>query len=127
MTHFNNLMIPIAWPVFDSIQLLRTDPESDFHLEEIHLLTDVCRDCEGSGITWDGIVLYPQDFDEDPDLHNSVMEGAFDKPCPECRGNKVVRYPDHNVRTRSIELLEQALDDRLQYELERDAERRAGC
>lgn len=123
----NNFDIPIAWPVFDAIQLLRTDPKSDFHLQEIRLQTDVCHDCEGRGITWDGLVLYPADFEEDIDLHQRVIDGAFDKPCPECRGNKVVRYPDHNVRSRSLELLEQALDDRLQYELERAAERRAGC
>lgn len=61
----------------------------------IPLRTDVCRRCQGTGITWDdGIALGQSDFDEDPFLHEDIMNGSFDRLCEECNGNKVLRYID---------------------------------
>lgn len=121
--------IPINPLEFGVIQALRQDhPTSGFDLQDIELQTEVCRDCEGSGITWNGITLFASDFDEDPDLHSRVMEGAFDRPCEECNGNKVLRYVNYDAaKTPSLEALEAATLEGLEWKMQEAAERAAGC
>jgi len=107
------------------------DHDSDHPIDstnELSFTTDVCRACEGTGITWNGVVLFQSDFDEDPFLHESVMDGAFDRPCEECGGNKVLRYIDwDSPQTHSVRQVKKMLEDIWESRALDAAERRAGC
>lgn len=54
----------------------------------------VCPTCEGRGShvnpSIDSQGLSAEDFDEDPDFREDYFSGAYDVPCAECRGNRVV-------------------------------------
>ena len=57
---------------------------------------EICDKCEGAGTGYlgnRGFVLTSEDFDEDPDLYNDVMDGHYDRPCIECDGTGKVLYP----------------------------------
>ena len=61
----------------------------------IRLHSVVCRDCDGSGITWaKGLAFTAQDFWEDPDLSEAICEGHYDRPCETCGGARVMRDVD---------------------------------
>lgn len=65
--------------------------------EETHTLSvkfEVCDTCEGKGrhvnpsIDCDGLTF--EDFAEDPDFAEKYFGGAYDVPCYECSGRRVV-------------------------------------
>jgi hypothetical protein len=104
----------------------------NFSTNELPVRTDVCHRCQGTGVTWGGIVLGQSDFDEDPYLHESIMNGSFDRPCEECNGNKVLQYVnwddyDSFPKTHSLRLLREMLEDIWESRAMEAAERRAGC
>ena len=55
-------------------------------------------------------------------------EGAFDRPCEECGGNKVLRYIDwDSPQTHSVRQVKKMLEDIWESRALDAAERRAGC
>ncbi len=64
---------------------------------EIPAVFDVCPVCEGRGhhvdpgIDSHGINM--EEFYEDPEFAEEYFDGAYDVPCNECRGDRVVLVP----------------------------------
>lgn len=56
----------------------------------------VCPTCRGSGSTvfgWgkrDAAVFTYEDFEQDPDLKDDLLNGIYNKSCPECNGLRVI-------------------------------------
>ena len=69
-------------------------PENHDGILEGQTKFEVCETCRGSGAVVNPSIdaggLTPEDFDEDPDFHESYMQGDYDICCPECGGEKVV-------------------------------------
>lgn len=61
---------------------------------------EVCPRCDGEGShvnpSIDGHGLSSDDFAEDPDFAEAYFSGAYDVPCEECRGRRVVLVPDES-------------------------------
>jgi hypothetical protein len=58
------------------------------------------------------------------------MRGAYDKPCPECRGNKIVLYIDWDQADKKDPMVvayREHLDEEDRYRAICEAERRAGA
>lgn len=83
----------------------------------------VCPTCEGNGshtnpnIDCGGISA--EDFYEDPGFAEDYFNGAYDQPCNECKGLRVVPEVDRN--NNSKEMIER-YDDHLRFEAEYAAE-----
>lgn len=100
----------------------------------------VCPLCFGNGtVLKDGLrghAFNESDRDEMGLDFNEVMSdmrsGKYDVVCPDCKGNNVINIPDLEKATKDqlkvIESFFRILDnERLEYEAECAAERRAGC
>src|SRR5690606_24275330 len=63
---------------------------------------EVCGECDGQGTTmfgWrnaDQPAYTAEDFEEDPDFYSNMMAGAYDKPCPVCKGRTTIKVVDEN-------------------------------
>jgi hypothetical protein len=59
---------------------------------------EVCERCRGTGVhvnpSIDGHGLSQEDFDNDPDFKEAYFSGAYDVTCYECKGLRVVLYPN---------------------------------
>jgi hypothetical protein len=59
---------------------------------------EVCPLCAGRGKHVNPAIdaggLTREDFDEDPDFAEDYFAGAYDVPCYECKGQRVVPVPD---------------------------------
>jgi len=101
------------------------------NVDEANLLNwrrQLCSECDGTGTTWNGVALFASDFDEDPDLGESVMNGSFDRPCETCHGSKVVEAVCPQVTEPSAyAVFEIFLQDIYECRAEEAAERQAGC
>lgn len=65
---------------------------------------EVCPRCEGKGThvnpSIDGNGLTQADFDEaGPEFLEDYLAGAYDVPCYECKGQRVVAVPDFSRMT----------------------------
>lgn len=76
----------------------RGDDEGGEQLVEVPLKFDVCPLCDGRGShvnpSIDAHGLSAEDFAEDPDFADDYFRGAYDQPCNECGGQRVVPVPD---------------------------------
>ncbi len=63
----------------------------------------VCEECDGSGVTTrhiesDGGGFTSSEWDEvcdgDPEFAENYLSGVYDRPCPECNGERVTLTPD---------------------------------
>jgi len=57
----------------------------------------ICPTCKGEGVGYlgnRGFVLTYEDFQEDPDLKQDILDGVYDQPCTHCRGTGKVKMPD---------------------------------
>lgn len=76
---------------------------------ELPCIYSVCPTCDGKGshvnpsIDADGLTA--EDFAEDPEFAESYFRGAYDMPCNECKGRRVV--PDLDRDNIDKTLLEQ--------------------
>lgn len=97
--------------------------------EEIEIPTKymVCSRCDGEGehvnpaIDEHGISM--EEFDEDPDFKEDYFAGVYDVPCFTCKGKRVERVPDWENMTPQMK---SAWDDHLDYEREKEQERKMG-
>lgn len=59
---------------------------------------EVCPHCEGEGSqvnpSIDGNGLSSEDFADDPDFEEAYFSGAYDIPCMECHGQRVIPVVD---------------------------------
>lgn len=58
---------------------------------------ELCGRCDGRGVHDHpafGNGLTAADFDEDPDFRSDYLSGAYDVPCGECGGRRVVEVVD---------------------------------
>lgn len=96
---------------------------------------EVCGTCDGRGshvnpsIDADGIS--PEDFAEDPEFAESYFGGAYDQPCNECGGRRVVAVIDeshlNSTQARNLRLVRKAQREQATFEAECRAERAMGC
>ncbi len=64
----------------------------------------VCPRCDGEGTTWHGLSFAAEDFAEDREgLTEAIEAGAFDRPCEECHGNKVMSALDIQAMPHEIQ------------------------
>lgn len=95
---------------------------------EVKIQWVVCPTCNGNGshvnpsIDCDGLTA--SDFAEDPDFRESYFSGAYDVPCYECHGKRVV---PGLIDPEDIKLLNKYHEENAAYEAERAAERRMGA
>ena len=119
-----------------------TDEDLSFDCLDVAFPTvwEICGDCQGEGSTYlgwpasDQPAFTAEDFAyEGPDFYEDYMGGAYDKPCPVCKGSgkiKVINYKMCDNDKRLKKLLEAHLDDVecvAQMEREMAAERRMGA
>lgn len=90
---------------------------------------EVCGTCRGEGKSSAYLGAFSgEDMANDPDFFEDYMDGAYDRVCPECNGNRVVDVPDESrtppeVWAKYVEDCdENAYIDRMQ-----EAERRMGA
>ena len=76
----------------------------------------VCDTCHGHGkVVHPSLSVWTQsDRDEDPEGFESMMEGDYDVPCPECKGLRVTSTTDHEdylerERDRRTQLMESGI------------------
>ena len=102
----------------------------------------LCPECGGEGSTYlgwrseDQPAYTQEDFDDDPDFEEGYFGGAYDRPCPECKGLRVTLEVD-DPSTWTPAQLEELLphwerwqrqeDEEAAYRAEVRAERRFGC
>lgn len=56
---------------------------------------EVCGTCRGEGKSSAYLGAFSrEDMDNDPDFYEDYMQGAYDRVCPECNGDRVVDVPD---------------------------------
>lgn len=97
---------------------------------------EVCGVCHGEGSTvhgWGGDngdyhVMTESDRDEDPEYYEDVIRGKYNRPCPECRGKRVVKGPVLSELTKEErEWVKQEEREEDYYRSISEAERRFGC
>src|SRR5580765_6758371 len=81
----------------------------------VHLRFDVCETCQGRGAHVnpgvDSHGLTAADFAEDPDFAEDYCAGAYDVPCAECKGRRVVPVVDEATTNAEIVALYRRLED----------------
>jgi len=127
--------------LFPCEELVDPDPscydEEAIALEKSYPVTIsfmVCETCHGHGSTVNPSIdagsLSEEDFRDDPDFREDYYGGAYDIPCPECRGKRVV--PDEMAAIKSLppEVAKRLVEyqEEIDYNLEeRLSELRWGC
>lgn len=99
---------------------------------DVPAIFEVCPTCQGRGKhvnpEIDASGLSREDFEDDPDFARDYWAGAYDVPCMECSGLRVVPVPDP---ARMSPAVRKALQDdarrRADYAAERAAELRWGA
>ena len=97
----------------------------------------ICWSCDGHGVTTahvesDGGGITGDEWAQwDSDERESYFSGAYDRPCPDCNGQKVVDAVDYERAIEShpaeMKQRDEMLDDEARHRAECEAERRAGC
>lgn len=74
------------------------DPNDDEMMMEVTLRTHfvLCSTCQGSGVSTGGLVFTQSDFEEDPDLRESLVRGDYDRQCHDCGGLRVTEEVDED-------------------------------
>lgn len=96
---------------------------------------EVCGRCGGTGVhvdpSIDGRGLSAEDFAEDPDFEQGYFSGVYDVQCSECRGQRVVLVPAHDLFTEEHRMHWEghlsAQRERREVDLMYEAERRMGA
>lgn len=91
---------------------------------------EICPRCGGEGGVdcWDGGMTAEQMDEQGPDFREDYLSGMYDKPCPECNGERVVRVPDRGLATAAnLARYDEMLGSQAAYEAEVAAERRMGA
>ena len=93
---------------------------------------EVCWTCGGKGThvskSIDSNGISAEDFDRDPDFREEYFSGMYDVTCEECKGRNVTLIvDDENNTPENLKIYFDYLDDCYRDQMERDAERRAGC
>lgn len=95
-----------AWANYDETSKMLViytetyDEDDNETTEELHLPAklEVCDLCRGEGRTVNPSIdaggLTQEDFDEDPDFREDYFSGAYDIPCGQCQGKRVVPVVD---------------------------------
>ena len=97
---------------------------------EIPAVFDVCPVCEGRGhhvdpgIDSHGINM--EEFYEDPEFAEEYFDGAYDVPCNECRGDRVVLVP-RDPDSPGARALNRNWQLEAEFAAEVEAERRVGA
>lgn len=108
------------------------DDEDNELIIELAWRYEVCPTCEGRGThvnpSIDSGGLTREDFDADPDFHDSYMSGMYDVTCYQCGGKRVVPSVDWDkLSPEHAELYEKHLREEEAYAREVAWERRMGC
>jgi hypothetical protein len=91
----------------------------------VQLLTTWAFTHVSPSVDCDGVTA--DDFAEDPDFEEEYFDGAYDVPCAECRGEKVVpEMVREKVDPALLARLDVQADARARYRHERAMERRYG-
>lgn len=90
---------------------------------------EVCGTCNGEGTSSAYLGAFSgEDMANDPEFFESYMQGAYDRVCPECNGNKVVDVPDESRTPKDVwEKYVTYCTDEREYNALVEMERRMGC
>ena len=70
------------------------DYENDIPADFEHTFNahyEVCHSCKGTGKTCAHLGYFTdEDINEDPDFFHDVIDGKYDKACPECEGQRLI-------------------------------------
>lgn len=95
---------------------------------------EVCHRCRGIGKhvhpAIDEMGITPEEFAEDPEFEERYFSGAYDVPCHECKGERVVACMDETLSPEleaKLRLLEKQWDDDAQMEAMGRMERMMGA
>jgi len=87
----------------DTMRVEYFDDEGCEVVADLPARYEVCGGCGGHGVhvdpSIDGRGLSAEDFAEDPDFEEAYFAGAYDVQCSECRGQRVVLVPAHDLFT----------------------------
>jgi hypothetical protein len=121
------------------VTLWREDEDGD-EVETTYSLParfEVCPECDGEGSTYlgwrnrDQPAFTSEDLAEDPDWAEDMFAGAYDRACPECKGERVVLVVDERrLSPADQEAWESYQEDQASeayYDAIAEAERRFGC
>lgn len=114
-----------------------SDDDGDFSAEaEMPARYEVCGSCDGRGTTTrhiecDGGGFTASEWNEmcdgDPDFAEDYFGGKYDRPCPECSGNRVRPVIDLKDDDPAMKPINDQIKSHWEYERECAAERRYGA
>ena len=92
----------------------------------------ICSRCNGDGVhtnpAIDGNGISAETFHEDPEFREDYFNGVYDIQCEECHGEKIVDIVDVDAMSYDTwKAWETDQRERMQDEMMRRAELRAGC
>ncbi len=88
---------------------------------------EICDKCAGTGKGYlgnRGFVLTHEDFEEDPDLRDEILNGDYDQPCIQCDGDGKIKVPSTDEGWRALAEEDEDEDD---AEGRRERQFEAGC
>ena len=91
---------------------------------------EVCGHCEGRGTSSAHLGAFSrEEMDEQgPEFLEDYLRGAYDRPCPECQGKRVVAVLDRKACPPDLlKVYDGHLSDEAEYQALCEAERRAGA
>jgi hypothetical protein len=96
-----------------------------------------CYECEGEGSTYlgwsnrDQPVYTSEDLADDPEWAEDMFAGRYDRPCPTCKGERVMLIVNEDALTdedaEAWESYQEEQESEAYYDAIAEAERRFGC
>lgn len=110
------------------------DPEGNIDLDNIPAKYEVCNSCYGTGTTTRHVEMDGGGFtasewaEQDDEFKEDYLNGVYDRPCPECKGQRVVAEVNEEACSKEfLDIYHKYLEEERRFRMEEAAERRWGC
>lgn len=109
------------------------DDEGYEQTHEFAATIEVCSSCRGTGVTTEhidghGITMDEWQRDWDEESREDYLSGKYDRPCPECKGDKVELVIDRDrANPEMLAMLDMWIKDDAETDAIQAAERRMGA
>lgn len=103
------------------------------HTHDFRGKPEVCSRCRGTGVTTEhidghGITMEEWERDWDDESREDYLSGRYDRPCPECNGNRVELVIDRDAADpKMLAMLDEWIRDENETRATYEAERRMGA